>query len=109
MRHFSDLTLRRMSASRQLGPFDKRSFRELGLGIDWSRQYPPCERDQPSRRLGPASRRWPNLAWGYNDLFAPIAPDEPGLRLPIVHKAAHWHSLNRLIAARHAFKMHLSE
>jgi hypothetical protein len=35
-----------MTASRQQRPFDKRSFRELGLSIDWSRQYPPCERDQ---------------------------------------------------------------
>ena len=32
--------------SRQQPLFDRRSFRELGLGIDWSRQYPPCERDQ---------------------------------------------------------------
>jgi len=31
---------------RQQRPLDKRSFRELGLGIDWSRQYPPCERGQ---------------------------------------------------------------
>jgi hypothetical protein len=55
----------------------------------------------------------PNRNHRKNTLSRPrrrtIAPDEPRLRLPIVHEATHRRSPKGPIAARHALEMHLSE
>src|SRR5258708_6903893 len=46
---------------------------------------------------------------GASSLRAACAPDEPRLRLPIVHETTYRNSLKGPIAIRQAFEMHLSE